>query len=536
MKKVILLVVALLSNSWIWAEMRLPALFSDGMVLQQKAELPVWGWGTPGDPVEVRFGRQVQTTKVDADGKWMVKLKPETASTKPAKMTIRVGAQTQEITNILVGEVWICSGQSNMDFTFGRICSIALRTPENKPIVEYMKKELNSASDSLFRQIAVPHQLSVREGKDDFKGQWIKSSPENNGAFTAVGYFFGRELRKELNVPVGLIKSAWGGTRVEPWVPAQTYRQTPTLQAYYETEMANLDKQLKKWNSEKANADYKVALAKWKKKTEGMKKKPRNPRRASNPENNKQLPTCLYNGMICPLVPYAMKGAIWYQGESNERYSKNEYAERFMATIKGWRTAWKQGDFPFYYVQLASYRSPRTEPTESPWAFICNQQRLTLKLKNTGMAVINDIGEARDIHPKNKVDTGKRLALWTLAKDYGHTNLVYSGPLYQNYSINGSTVTITFSSVGDGLMTGKKNLLDPVVETKASLGGFQICGADKKWYWGNAKIVGKNKVEVSCPDVKKPIIVRYAWADNPTNANLYNKAGLPTSAFTTETL
>ncbi len=535
LKKIVLVAMLIMSAGWVSAKVRLPALFSCGMVLQQGVRIPVWGWGVAGESVEVCFGTQVQKTKVDAAGKWMLHLHPEQASAESRILKIQVGAEVNEITNVLVGEVWICSGQSNMDFELGKLCNRKLRTKASKPIVDYMKKMLTTADDPLFRQIAVPHLVSVWNEKEDFVGHWITSSPENNTDFSATAYFFGLELRRELQVPVGLIKCAWGGTRVEAWIPMEAYRKTESLKDYYEAEMTSLNRRLEQWgNPQKAQAKYDAELAKWKGKTEGMKKKPRKPRKRDNPKTNKQLPAGLYNGMIHPLIPFAFKGVIWYQGESNEHYFPKEYSKRFMAAIQGWRNAWGRGDFPFYYVQLANYHAPHNNPDESSLAFICNQQRLALALKNTGMAVINDIGEAKDIHPKNKIDVGKRLARLALSRDYGRSDIVGSGPLYQSHTIEGSKIIISFSSVGDGLMTGKKKLLDSVVETDELPGGFQIRGIDRKWRWGDAKIVDKNKVEVSCADIEHPTAVRYAWASNPTNANLYNKEGLPTSVFTTE--
>lgn len=514
----------------------MPSLFADGMVLQQKTQVPVWGWGEKGTAVSVSFGEQTQTTSVAGDGSWRVTLNPLTASAKSAELTIKLGEESKTISDVLVGEVWICSGQSNMDFTLERLIASPLRTPEFKEVVEYTKNEVMSANDPLLRQIAVPHAHSYNKPLTDFKGSWIDCKPGNTGNFTAVGYFFGRELRKELKVPVGLIKCAWGGTRVEPWISAEAYQSSSTeMGKFYRQSTGKLNQAIKAWDPKAAEASYQKKLAAWKKHQQAPNQgKPmRKPSKQGRPQPNHQFPTVIFNGMIHPLIPYAIKGAIWYQGESNANASAALYGPRFSAMIESWRKAWDQGDFPFYYVQLANFKPASPQPKEKDgWATICNQQRLCLTLNNTGMAVINDIGEARDIHPKNKIDVGKRLALWALAKDYGKTELVCSGPLYQDSQIKGSKILVSFSSLGDGLMAGRKTLLAPAEEVDEPLKGFQICGADRKWKWATAKIVGDH-VEVSHPEIKEPMEVRYAWSSNPADANLYNRTGLPTSVFKT---
>jgi len=243
----------------------------------------------------------------------------------------------------------------------------------------------------------------------------------------------------------------------------------------------------------------------------------------------------LYNGMLSAVVPYAIKGAIWYQGESNAGYMTEHYEDYFSAMIRSWRKEWGRGDFPFYWAQLANFRDPNADPLEEDgWASICDQQRRTLKLPNTGMAVLIDIGEAKDIHPRNKPDVGKRLALWALAKDYGIDVPAYSGPLYKISEVKGSKILLRFSQVGSGLMVGSKNLMDDAVEIDEPLKRFQICGKNRAWQWADAMIVSKDTIEVSHPEIAEPVVVRYAWSSNPEGANLYNKEGLPASLFTTE--
>ena len=538
MKFLLFLFTVLLSVSSL-AEVKMSALFSDGMVLQQKQAVPVWGWAPAGTAVSVSFAGQTKETKADNNGKWMLKLDALTASAKGAEMTVKVGSESKTIKDILVGEVWICSGQSNMDFTMAQISKDA-RDKRQQPIPEYVAKETQTAKDSLYRQIAVPRMTSAFKESTGFQGKWLSVDPQNTPGFTATGYFFGRELRKKLNVPVGLIKCAWGGTRVEPWVPMSKFQSNDALKQYYDAETSAIKEQLAKWDDAKVKANYEKQVAKWKEtvkklKDAGKKKFPRKPRMAGKPDKRNTIPSTLYNGMIYQLAPFAVKGAIWYQGESNRKHMPEKYEQHFSALIEAWREVWAQDKFYFYWCQLAQFQAPNAEPlSEDAWTDVCNAQRLVLKLKDTGMAVLNDIGEAGDIHPRNKVDAGKRLSLWAFKQAYGETDLVSSGPLYKSHTVEGSKFVIKFDSAGSGLMVGKKNLLDPTVPADGPLKRFQICGEDKVWKWADAKITGKDTVEVSHKDIAKPVEVRYAWSPNAEGANLYNKEGLPASLFKTK--
>jgi len=537
--KLIITLSLLVFSFTLSAKIQLPGLFSDGMVLQQKVKVPVWGWAAKDTLVKVAFGNQVKSTTVNDDGKWMLYLDPLKASAEPSEMKITVGTESIAINNVLVGEVWLCSGQSNMDFTIKRLLDLP-SNKKNRPIANHIAKETAKAKDPLLRQILSPHGLSAFKEQEKFRRRekWIESSPANNGNFSATAYYFGRQLRQELGVPVGLIKSAYGGTLIQPWIPMHGYQQNEEMKKFYDTKLSDVKQKLKKWDEAKEKAQYAEKMAAWKiKKQEALAAKksiPQRPRSPIRPDRNRAIPSTLYNSMISPLAPYAIKGVIWYQGESNaiNRQGKQEiYAQYMTILISSWRETWKQGDFPFYFAQLANYSKAKTMPLENdPWATVCNQQRLTLRVKNTGMAVLNDIGDARDVHPKNKIDVGKRLALWALAKDYAK-DIVYSGPLYEKSVFSDSMVTITFSSVGQGLMVGKKNLLENAVEVQESLKGFQICGADRLWKWAEAKIISKNQVEVFNSSVSSPVEVRYAWAKNAEGSNLYNKNGLPTSVF-----
>ncbi len=536
--KIYVLIVLLLATISVFAEIQLPAIFSDGMVLQQETKVPIWGWAhEEGTSVKVVFSNQTKFTKSDTDGKWTLSLDRLKASSKPSELCITVGLETKVIKNVLVGEVWFCSGQSNMDVTLSGLTKrMALKCEESKPILDYLIQEMDEAKDPLFRQIAVPRNALARKEKNNFKGSWIECSPRTNSEFSATAYFFGRELRKELGVPVAIIKCAYGGTRVQPWIPMQAYRKTKAFSKYYQENIQKMKNDLEQWDSVKSELEYKNKLEKWKEESAKSEKdnKINKPKVPQNPINDKGVASGIYNAMVNPLVPYAIKGVIWYQGEANIRSSPEKYSNYFTLLIQSWREIWGQGDFPFYFTQLATFPMLyRPAEQHEQWSVICDQQRLSLKERNTGMAVLHDIGETEDIHPKNKIDVGKRLALLALVNDYGKEDIICSGPLFKGSVTNGDKVIITFNSEGHGLMAGKKVLLNPVVEVQEPLRGFQICGADRVWKQAEAKIIDKNKVEVSHPEVINPVEVRYAWTKDVIEANLYNKDGLPASIFKT---
>ena len=503
------------------ADIKPATLFTDTMVIQRDTQAPVWGTGDAGEKVTVKgsWGASAATT-TDKDGKWQLKLQTPPAG-GPHTITLK-GNNTIEIGNVLSGEVWFCSGQSNMDFYLKQLTKFNPKRTEavEQPTIDYINKEIATAEDDQLRQFEVQKNTSPFEPLDTLNGSWVSSSPKTNAGFSATAYFFARELRKELKVPVGIIKCAWGGTRVEAWIPADAYGEDKDMAAFLKQEREALKKAIENWDPDKVK--------------EGKQNKRR---RAHPPASNQQAPATLFNGMAHPVIPYAIKGAIWYQGESNTKDMKvaSRYAQYFTAMITGWRKHWDQGDFPFYFAQLATFRDEVTEPLDQdPWATVIDQQRRTLSLMNTGMAVLNDIGEAKDIHPHNKIDVGIRLALWALKNDYGKDIAACSGPLYQSHEIKNGKVIISFDHSGSGLMAGSKTGMQPTVASKDPLKGFQICGADRKWQWAEAEITGKNTVTVSHKDIAKPTAVRYAWAPNPGKVNLYNKEGLPASIFTTE--
>lgn len=461
------------------AEVTLPSIISDGMVLQQQMATPIWGWADPGERVTVSINQQSKSVAADAGGKWMVKLDPMEANAEGTKLKIE-GSNTVEVQQVLVGEVWICSGQSNMEWSVANSLNA--------------KEEIAAADHPMIHLFNVPGHTTSDKPKDKCPGQWEVCSPQSVRGFSAVGYFFGRRLSQELKVPIGLVGSNWGGTRIEPWVSLDGFRSVPELS--------------------KQAADVEKLWSEGGKVGNGT-------------------PSAIYNAMIHPLAPYAMRGGIWYQGESNGNEGIS-YHHKKTALINGWRKLFNP-DLAFYWVQLADFRTSNEKPEGGDgWAKLRDAQRTSLNIDNTGMAVIHDIGNAKDIHPRNKQDVGWRLSQWALHQNYGRDDLVPAGPLYKSQKIEDDTIRLSFDHVGKGLMVGKKNGLDPAQEDESgTLGRFAISGADKVWHWADAVIDG-NTVVVSSKEVSKPVAVRYGYTMNPRGANLYNKEGIPASPFRTD--
>ncbi|HKK17381.1 MAG TPA: sialate O-acetylesterase [Opitutales bacterium] len=506
------------------AEVKLAPLFSEGMVLQQKQSIPVWGWGAPGQRVTVEFGGQKVTGRVDSEGEWLLHLAALEASYESRELRVRVGDASTTVKDVLVGEVWICSGQSNMDYPLKPLT----RRPKEKAyqvVSNYIAKELATAHDPYLRLIAVPHTTSFLEAKDTFEGRWVRGEKGMIDDFTATGYFFGRELREKLDVPVGLIEAAWGNTPVESYIPKAKYREDEVLDQRYTSLLARINEKLSEYDEAKERSDFEAKLQAW----EQGGRKGGKPRLEASPLEDKYNPGTLFNGMIHPLIPYAMRGCIWYQGEAN-RFLPEHYSRKMAALIESWREVWGIGDFPFYYVQLANYSAPKRR---EGWVQIQNEQRLAMQVKNSGMAVINDTGEFDDIHPRNKIDVGKRLAAWALANDYGFEMAAYCGPIYRDHTIDGNTITVSFDHTGSGLMAGVKNPLEPTRPSEQPLRHFEIAGKDGEWKAAAATIVSPDQVVVSHPEIEEPIDVRYAWSSYSEGANLYNKQGFPASLFTT---
>ena len=508
----------ILSSLSLWAETKLPSIFTDNMVLQRDIDVPVFGTDKPGQNITVKFAGQTVTGKADDKGNWLIKLTPMKASATGQKLEI-MGSTSKSFSNVLVGEVWICSGQSNMEWSVA-----ASANP---------KEEAKNANYPLIRHIKVPHINSSYPDKNSKAGQWTVCSPKTASRFTAVGYYFARKLHKELGVPIGLIGSNWGGTRVEPWTPPVGFRSVPELKA--------LSQKVDQWDiqsefGKKAYLDYIAKLKQWTSQAEAAVNSGNIPAAQPvmpGPGKSHQEPTKLYNGMIHFMIPYAIRGAIWYQGESNGNEGIS-YFHKKKALIQGWRKLWNQGDFPFYFVQLANFQKAIDVPgAGNGWAKVRMAQTKCLEIPNTGMAVIVDIGEARDIHPKNKQDVGKRLARWALAKDY-KKDIVYSGPIYKSHKVEGNKIRVEFDHVGSGLMAGVKDGLNPTQpDSTGKVKRVAIAGADKKFYWAEVQIDG-NSLIVSSPNVPSPVAVRYAYSMNPEGCNLYNKEGLPASPFRTD--
>ena len=637
-KKTIMLLPLLIVGS-INAQVKLPTFFSDNMVLQQGIEIPVWGWASPGEKVTVNFDKKSVSTKADKTGKWSVKLNDMDYG-GPYTMTVK-GKDLHTLVNIMIGEVWVCSGQSNMEFY--------LRNAMNA------EEEIASANYSNIRLFTVKKRIAQNPLDQLEDGEWVECSTSSSPDFSAVAYFFGKSLYEKLKVPIGLINTSWGGTVAETWTSSEMIAQNPdfeipfsqlkriNLEDYANTiekeirervgEFSTVDQGMKgnqpiwaatdlddsDWKTMKlpgiwehngleavdgivwfrkevtlsqtdiekggtinlgkindsdntffngiligsnkmaadklrsytipskllklgrnvitvqvedvgasggiyGNPTYlylklanrKISLAgSWKYKVGLV--------RFSTVLSPNSYPTLLYNAMINPLIPYGIKGVIWYQGEGNASRAK-QYQRVFPDLIKDWRNHWNQGDFPFLFVQLANFMEIDTVPVESEWAELREAQSKTLDLPNTGMAVTTDVGDALDIHPKDKQTVGNRLAISALKVAY-KKDIISSGPVYKGMNVSGAKIILTFDEVGNGLKAKDKY---------GYLKGFAVAGENHKFYWAKAVITGINKIEVFCPEVQHPVAVRYGWGNNPEDANLYNIANLPASPFRTD--
>ncbi len=665
-----LAVVAFLSTVCAHADVKLPAIISDHMVLQKSSKVPVWGKADPGEEVKVTLDGQIVSTVAKPDGKWMTSLNLKNSPQGPFELTVE-GKNKLTVSDVVIGEVWVASGQSNMEWSVGNTNDAATT--------------ISNSANPLLRQFLVKKN-AAREPQEDTLGIWVAALPETTAGFSAVGYFFGRKLQNELKVPVGIVHTSWGGTPSEAWTSVEAIDSVPDLKASRERLWASLAEypERKKafvdgfgaWLKENGREDRPttdtapfaganvstegwipvkipgpVAAqglpdtgAVWLRKEIDILEKPTsnlsliipingfesvywngkllkqttyqdlpgtgNPRRGgpldipladvragtnilairvyeptgpatffsepkagalslagewlakaefdlpaldpqksaaapqppANPPGPQNVASFLFNGMINPIVPFAINGVIWYQGESNAGRAF-QYRTAFPLIISDWRKHWNQGDFPFYFCQLANFKPKDSAPGDSAWAELREAQSATLKLPNTGQAVLIDVGESADIHPRNKRDVGERLAAIALAKDYGK-KVAFSGPVYDSKKIANGQVTLTFRHADGGLLAkplpatysvkSQTNETAPLVRNspKSELEGFAICGKDKKWVWADAKIQG-DTVVVSSDKVPSPVAVRYAWADNPT-CNLYNEAGFPASPFRTD--
>jgi len=523
------------------ADVTLPLIFGDHMVLQRDASVPVWGWADPGEKVTVAAGSSTASTTAAQDGKWTVKLEKLPVSKTPIEVTVE-GKNKIVLKDVLIGDVWICSGQSNMEFPL----SGALKA----------SAEIPKANDPQLRLFRVRHKVALQP-ETNVEGSWEICTPDTVKSFSAVGYFFGRELRSALNCPMGLIQSAWGGTPAQAWTSLSGLQKEPTLNGYVEKQQQNAATYPKlvqdypallaafkeasaKWEANEG-VQYQASMKEWeaasaKAKAAGQSEPPKpvvpaKPPIPKDPSGGPGGPSNLFNGMIAPLIPYAIKGAIWYQGEANAGNGP-EYRTLFGRMITDWREHWGEGDFPFLFVQLASFDSGSI-----PWSFLREAQLKTLALPKTGMASAVDLGDfhsLKNIHPRDKSDVGLRLALAAKHVAYGQT-LVYSGPLYDSSKVEGGAIRVHFTQTGGGLQISSPPWIDETPAqpwTTDKLIGFEIAGEDGNYVPADAKIDG-NSVIVSNPQVSLPVFVRYAWS-NLVWANLYNKEGLPAAPFRTD--
>jgi sialate O-acetylesterase len=489
------------------ASVTLPDVINSGMVLQREQSVPLWGTADPGEAVTVLFNDQRRTTTANVDGRWLIRLPPLKASATPLTLTIE-GRNKIELTDILVGEVWLVAGQSNMQ----RLLSETANGAEVMAAANHPNIRLFNVS----RQVAFKHASPPL-------GVWRACSPESVKEFSVAGYYFGVELQKELKVPIGLINSSWGGSQAEAWTPVEYLIASPDLKP-------TVDRK-KIWDEERpqVKVKYDEAIRQWREEADKAKATGAVPRPSpAVPDALREfrVAASIYNGMIEPLMPFSIRGAVWYQGESNEARAQ-QYGILLPVMIKSWRERWGEGDFPFGIVQLPNYREQKIDPADESWSHLREAQRLTvLSTPHTGLIVTIDIGEARDIHPKNKLDVGKRMARWALVDVYKQ-KMLKSGPVFQKAYLKGSKIAVTFSEVGSGL-----KLRSGATSTRPE--EFAIAGADHKWYWAEAKIVGRNRVEVWSPQVTQPLAVRYAFNNNPKNPNLTNDTGIPAGPFRTD--
>jgi sialate O-acetylesterase len=449
-----------------FAEVKPANIFGDGMVIQREAPIKVWGTADPREKITVEFQGAAVSARADRQGRWSVTLPAVPADGNAKTMTVRGKDSTVEFENVLVGDVWLCSGQSNMEWRV-----------KNSNDAE---KEIAAANHPQIRCFTVTKAMSMSP-KDELEGSWAVCSPQTVGEFTAVGYFFARELNARLGIPVGIINSSWGGTGVETWTSPGTYASQP----------------------DDVRIEYKIGPG-------------------DTPKGPNDYSSLLFNAMINPITGFRIAGATWYQGENNASRAY-DYRTLFPAMINDWRGQWGY-EFPFYWVQLANYRAVDAVPVNSDWAELREAQTMTLSLPRTGEAVIIDIGEATDIHPRNKQDVGRRLALNAMHDTYGRTDLVWSGPRFASMAVEGSSAVIGFETFGSTLAVRNKY---------GYVEGFAVAGADRVFHWAQARVTADGKVVVSSDKVTRPVAVRYAWSNNP-EANLFNAEGIPAAPFRTD--
>ncbi|WP_437921057.1 sialate O-acetylesterase [Sphingobacterium sp. LRF_L2] len=504
MKKLFLCVLACILHTLfgmeVQATLRLPAIISDNMVIQSDAKITLWGWALPNEQIEVTpsWSKKAYATRTNKDGRWMVQIRTPKGSGTEMEILFATAAESKTVAHVLVGEVWLCSGQSNMDFP------VAKSTGWRTGILDE-ESEMKDANYPEIRFFHVAQRLSADKELEDCSGEWKIVSPTNLTDFSAIAFFYGRKLYQNLRLPVGLIQSTWGGTHAESWTKMAVMQENPLykdlLQAQqqakeeYPTALLAYEQQLVKFEQAKLKDPTLKA-----------------PSKPQDPNNNKTLST-LWNGMIYPLVPYTIKGVLWYQGESNA-VRAGDYRQVFENMIKSWRNEWKQGDFPFYFVQIAPHYKQPPEIREA-------QLKASQTIQHTGMVVITDVGDSTDIHPRNKKVPGERLADLALGKSYGK-KVLYSGPVFQKATFGKGDATLYFDQVADGLQAAEGG----------ALVGFELAGKDGVFFPAKASI-DRKLVMLHTDKVQNPVYIRYGWGKF-FRANLANSAGLPASPFRTD--
>lgn len=505
--------------------LRAGAPFQDHAVLQREKPLPVWGTAKAGATVEVWLGDEHQTAVADAAGRWKVTFAPRPASSDPLTLRIQSGEQSLTVADLLIGDVWLAGGQSNMEWVFRRLPEAAKASAQaNFPTLRYFTGPDMEAGTPQSQRI----------------GEWLVCSPSTVGDFSGAAYYFARALQEKLNIPIGLIDVNWGGTKIEPWTPPDAFSTEP--------ELSNIARAVQAFHprfdeGKAAQKAWLKAMSAWSDaaavKLASGRTPPPMPAEpgAESSFEEKQSPSRTFNAMVAPIAPYSVRGAIWYQGESNAGDAL--YLAKKRALISGWRKIWGQ-DLPFYFVQLAAFnngRPPEKPPfADHPWAVVRDAQRQALQIPHTGMAVAIDIGDdSRNPHAKNKRDVGERLARWALCKTYGYADIVPSGPLFERLERDGDLIRLRFLHTDGGLMTARKEGIDTPVPEPGKVRWISLKGPDGKWTEANAEIDG-DTVIVHLAGQSQPQEIAYAWAGFPLGANLYNGAGLPASPFRAQIL
>jgi sialate O-acetylesterase len=502
-KRTLLLFTAILSFVFLQgrAEVRLPNVLSSHAVLQRNAPIHIWGWATPGETITVRFHEQSRSATANDIGKWELWLASENAG-GPYTLTVQGSAGSGApitLTDVLVGDVWVASGQSNMEMPLNGFPGSA--------VVKNSAQEIAHANLPQVRLLRLEKKSSFYP-LTDISATWTECTSQTAADFSAVAYFFGRELNQREHVPIGLIDSTWGGTPVEAWTSMDTIGSDAGLMPIF-SYWAHFTDEL-------GDRDLVLALEKREDEANARAGRPK-PKHPWRPDGTSWQPAGLYNGMIAPLVPYTIKGVIWYQGETNSDPLRAPYYARFFsALISDWRMHWREGDFPFLYAQISSFYSPNED-----WGIVRDAQRRTLVLSNTAMAVTLDVGDHDNVHPADKQTVGARLALAARALAYGESQLEYSGPLFRTMAVEGPAMRVWFDHAQNGLAVHGQQLQ-----------GFEVAGTDGEFVPATARIDGQTVV-VQASGVEHPKAVRYAWSSF-TNANLFNKEGLPASTFTSE--